>query len=49
MGLGWAGDDGPLVRYDSAITVRLATDTGQWQAQHRGSTTWPESWGRRPR
>ena len=48
MGNGWAGDDGPLVRYDVAITVRLAAPGGSWQAQHKGNVTWPESWGRRP-
>lgn len=48
MSGGWAGDDGPLVRYEVALTTYLATDTGQWQAEHRGVVTWPETWGKRP-
>lgn len=47
-GLCWTGDDGPLVKYDAAITVRFADQYGQWQAQLSGSTSWPESFGRKP-
>jgi hypothetical protein len=47
-GLCWTGDDGPLVHYHAAIAVRLADGRGQWQAQLNGSTTWPESFGRKP-
>lgn len=45
---GWAGDDGPLVRYEAAVTVRFGVGGSRWQAQHKGAATWPETWGMRP-
>ena len=44
---GWCGVTGPLIQAEMAITVRLGTAEQQWQTQHKGNTTWPESWGTR--
>lgn len=43
-GINWCGDAGPLVEATLAVTVRLGTAEGQWQAQHRGIMIWPETW-----
>jgi hypothetical protein len=45
---GWCGIAGPLIQADLIVTVRLAAAELRWQAQHKGVTTWPESWGARP-
>lgn len=45
---GWCGVTGPLIQADLTVTVRLGTAEQQWQTQHKGITTWPESWGERP-
>jgi hypothetical protein len=45
---GWCGAAGPLIQADLGVTVRLTADGRRWQAQHKGVTTWPESWGLRP-
>jgi hypothetical protein len=45
---GWCGISGPLIQADLTVTLRLAAEGQRWQVQHKGATTWPESWGRRP-
>lgn len=47
-GMGWAGEDGPLIQAEMTVTVRLGTTASQWQGQHQGAVFWPEAWGRRP-
>lgn len=45
-GINWCGVDGPLVRYDAAVTTRLALDGQLFEGRHSGTMFWPESMGR---